>query len=84
MITTRNLDSATWNEATIRSVIERGDLPQWKEMFAAGAADPAVAEKIVRVAKLPEGTPIDECSPPEVLASILAPLKFPAVKINAA
>lgn len=77
IVSTRNLDPTAWTEATIRSVIERGDLPDWQAMFAAGAADNSVAEIIVSVSRLPEGIPMSELSPPEVLAAELATLRFP-------
>lgn len=46
----RHLNTNTRTAAAIDSVLERGDLPDWKELFAAVRNDREVAELLLRVA----------------------------------
>ena len=45
----RHLTTTEWALDTIDSALERGDLPDWRELFSAVRADRAVAEKVLRV-----------------------------------
>ena len=55
-VDTRNITATEWSLAAIRSVIERGGLNEWREMFAAGDKDPEGASRILDGARIPEGT----------------------------
>ncbi len=46
----RHLNTTEWTLDAIDSALERGDLPDWRELFAAVRADRAVAEKVLHVA----------------------------------
>ena len=46
----RHLNTSEWSLAAIDSVLEYGDLPDWKELFAAAKAEPAVAKRILHIA----------------------------------
>ena len=46
----RHLNTSKWTAATIDSVLERGDLPDWRELFSAVRENPDVAELVRRVA----------------------------------
>ena len=46
----RHLNPAEWSLAAIDSVLEYGGLSDWKELFAAARADPAVAKRILHIA----------------------------------
>jgi hypothetical protein len=43
-IVTRNTESAEWTPAAVRSVLERGTLPEWRKLFADAQGDPKVLE----------------------------------------
>jgi len=40
-----------WSKAAIDSVLERGDLPDWRELFAAAAQDSSLAASVIEVAE---------------------------------
>ena len=42
---------AGWSKAAIDSVLERGDLPDWRELFAAVEQDGSLASKVIEVAE---------------------------------
>jgi hypothetical protein len=46
----RHLDSKQWSAATVDSVLERGDLRDWRELFAAVRTNRALADLVLRVA----------------------------------
>ncbi len=46
----RHLNTQEWSAATIDSVIERGDLPDWQQLFAAARNNREVARLVVQVA----------------------------------
>jgi hypothetical protein len=46
----RHLNTNHWTAATIDSVLERGDLRDWKELFSAVRANQEVAELVLLVA----------------------------------
>jgi hypothetical protein len=46
----RHLNTDQWTAAAIDSVLERGDLPDWKELFAAVRNNREVADLVRRVA----------------------------------
>lgn len=46
----RHLNSSGWTAATVDSVLERGDLSDWRELFAAVRESCEVAELVRRVA----------------------------------
>jgi hypothetical protein len=47
----RHLNTTEWTLDAIDSALERGDLPDWRELFAAVRMDRSVAEKVLRVAE---------------------------------
>ncbi len=47
----RHLNTPHWSAAAIDSALERGGLPEWRELFAAVRADPAVAELVLHVVR---------------------------------
>ena len=52
----RHLNTSEWTLAAIDSALERGDLPDWQELFAAAKRDRAIAQRILTiVAKHPLG-----------------------------
>ena len=46
----RHINTETWSAAAIDSVLERGDLHDWQELFAAVQNDREVAALVMRVA----------------------------------
>lgn len=46
----RHIDSQAWSAATIESVLERGDLPDWQELFRAVRTHREIADLVFRVA----------------------------------
>jgi hypothetical protein len=50
----RHLETTRWTLAAIDSALERGGLPDWRELFDAARRDRAVAERIFRVAAQPK------------------------------
>lgn len=46
----RHLNAQTWSSAAIDSVLERGDLPDWRELFAAVRQSREVADGVLRAA----------------------------------
>lgn len=46
----RHLDTIQWSAAAIDSVLERGDLPDWRDLFKAVEKDRQVAELVLKVA----------------------------------
>jgi hypothetical protein len=46
----RRLNTETWTAAAIDSVLERGDLPDWKKLFAAVKTNQEVADLVLHVA----------------------------------
>jgi hypothetical protein len=49
----RHLNTRTWTLAAVDSALERGDLPDWRELFAAAQQDRAVARRILQMAAQP-------------------------------
>ncbi len=47
----RHLDTTGWSKAAIDSVIEYGDLPDWRELFHAAASNEALARSVLEVAR---------------------------------
>jgi hypothetical protein len=47
----RHIDVQGWTKAAIDSALEYGDLPDWRELFAAAARDRKVAKDILDVAR---------------------------------
>ncbi len=47
----RHLRTTEWTLDAIDSALERGDLPDWRELFAAAKADRKVAEGIIKIAE---------------------------------
>ena len=47
----RHLNSTEWTLPAIDSAIEYGDLPDWRELFAAARADADLARKILHIAE---------------------------------
>lgn len=46
----RHLNTTEWTLDAIDSALERGDLPDWRELFAAAKADETLARNILEVA----------------------------------
>lgn len=46
----RHINTTKWSKDAIFSVLERGDLPDWRELFKAAKHDPELAEKIQTIA----------------------------------
>ena len=46
----RHLNTQEWSAAAIDSVLDRGDLPDWRQLFAAARNNPEVAGLVLRVA----------------------------------
>lgn len=46
----RHINTTNWSSEAIYSVLERGDLPDWKELFLAARTDKKLAEKIRAIA----------------------------------
>lgn len=47
----RHLTTSEWTLATIDSVLEYGDLPDWRELFAAASSNQEVAKNILKIAE---------------------------------
>ena len=47
----RHLNTPHWTAAAVDSALERGDLKDWRELFAAVRANAVVAETVLRVAR---------------------------------
>lgn len=47
----RHINSADWTLAAIDSLLERGDLPDWRDLFALVRADRELALSVLRVAR---------------------------------
>jgi len=47
----RHLTTQHWSAAAVDSALERGDLKDWRELFAAVRANAEVAETVLRVAR---------------------------------
>jgi hypothetical protein len=47
----RHLDTTEYTLAAIDSVLEYGDLPDWRALFAAARRDPRLAEKVLHIAR---------------------------------
>jgi len=45
----RHLNTSEWSKAAIDSVIEYGDLADWRELFDAAARDEALARRLLDV-----------------------------------
>jgi hypothetical protein len=56
----RHINSSQWTAATIDSALERGNLQDWRELFAVVERDRAVAELVlaVVVARPPGGATV--------------------------
>ena len=50
----RHLKTGEWTLAAIDSALERGNLADWRELFAAAGKDRRVAESIITVAAKPD------------------------------
>jgi hypothetical protein len=46
----RHINTSEWTAAAVDSVLERGDLPDWRELFAAVHQNPEIAKLVLRVA----------------------------------
>ncbi len=46
----RHINTTEWTSEAIFSVLERGDLPEWKKLMKAARADEKLAEKIRSIA----------------------------------
>jgi hypothetical protein len=46
----RHITTPEWSLAAIDSALERGDLPDWRELFAAARANKGIAADIIKVA----------------------------------
>jgi hypothetical protein len=46
----RHLNTQTWTAAAIDSILDRGDLQDWRDLFAAVRTNPEVADLVLRVA----------------------------------
>ncbi len=46
----RHLNTQEWSAATIDSVLDRGDLTDWRKLFAAARSDREVALLVLQVA----------------------------------
>jgi hypothetical protein len=46
----RHLEGSAWTLDAIDSALERGELSDWRELFAAVRGDRVIAEKVLRVA----------------------------------
>lgn len=46
----RHLNASEWTLAAIDSALEYGDLPDWRELFAAARADIEIARRILHIA----------------------------------
>ena len=46
----RHINTSEWTKDAIVSVLERGDLPDWRELFKAAKDDPEIAERIRAIA----------------------------------
>jgi hypothetical protein len=45
----RHITSTHWTLDAIDSALERGDLPDWRELFAAAKADKNIAVNIIQI-----------------------------------
>jgi hypothetical protein len=52
LVTHRHLNSTEWTLAAIDSLLERGDLPDWRELFAAVRRDEALAGRVMHIARV--------------------------------
>lgn len=51
----RHINTTEWTKDAIFSVLERGDLPDWRELFSAAKVDQEIAERIRIIAgRFPE------------------------------
>jgi len=50
----RHLETSEWTLAAIDSAIERGNLEDWRELFAEAKKDKKIAESILTVASKPD------------------------------
>ncbi len=55
LVTHRHLNSTEWTLAAIDSLLERGDLPDWRELFAAVGRDEALAGRVMQMAQVRRG-----------------------------
>lgn len=49
-MTHRHLNTTDWTLEAIDSALERGDLADWRELFAAAKRDKALAQQILMIA----------------------------------
>lgn len=49
MIRHRHLDTTEWTLDAVDSVLERGDLSEWRDLFGAVRRDEEIARKVLRV-----------------------------------
>ncbi len=47
----RHITTEHWSAAAVDSALERGDLQDWRELFAAVRTNAAVAELVLRIAR---------------------------------
>jgi len=47
----RHIDTQDWSKEAIDSVLERGDLPDWKELFTNARIDRHLAKDVIESAK---------------------------------
>ena len=77
----RHINSSQWTAATIDSALERGDLQDWRELFAVVELDRTVAELVLAVAasRPPGGATILAKALVERIRPGLSQLKAPSV-----
>ncbi len=75
----RHIDTKEWTAAAIDSALDRGGLPDWRELFAAVENHAEVAERVLRVvaAREPGGASSLARSLVTRLRPELGELKFP-------
>lgn len=67
----RHITTSGWTLDAIDSALERGDLPDWRELFAAAKANQQLAQDIITIAEK------RDLGGPSVLARELAILLWP-------
>jgi hypothetical protein len=77
----RHIDTNTWTAAAIDSVLDRGDLPDWQNLFSEVSESLEVAERVLRVAsrRSPDGASIVAIRLVERLHPELQKLQIPVV-----
>lgn len=78
----RHLTTRHWTPATVDSALDRGDLPDWRDLFTAARADRELATLVRHVARhrIPDGASMLALSLVERWHSGLGELSFPGPK----